>query len=223
MKYEKASIMSIIAVSGYKNSGKSTLCRALLGAFSARGLNVGYIKRTGEFVGSPRGTDSGEVLVMGVPALLWGEGALRFETECGHGSEIDVRELAGKYFPRADIVILEGGKHLKLPRIWVLGENETPPEDAGIFAVYDRHGGGDGERRYGEGEVGRLASDILQKIDRADLSARVYVGGRELPMKDFVADFVAGGIRGMLGALKNPTGVDISDELRVYLKGSRKP
>ncbi|MDR3076810.1 MAG: molybdopterin-guanine dinucleotide biosynthesis protein MobB, partial [Synergistaceae bacterium] len=36
----------MIAVSGYKDSGKTTLCRAILSALSSRGLSVGYMKRT---------------------------------------------------------------------------------------------------------------------------------------------------------------------------------
>ena len=84
--------------------------------------------------------------------------------------------------------------------------------------MYYRHLGGDGGRRYGDGEIERLVSGIMAKPDFARRSARVYVGGMELPMKDFVADFVAGGVRGMLDALKRPNGMDESAEVRVYIK-----
>jgi molybdopterin-guanine dinucleotide biosynthesis protein B len=116
------------------------------------------------------------------------------------------------------MVILEGGKDLALPKIWVAGPDEPVPDLPGIFAVYDRHRGGDGGRRYGEGEIDRLASGIMSKLDFSRRSARVYVGGMELPMKDFVADFVAGGVRGMLDTLKRPDGMDESAEVRVYIK-----
>jgi molybdopterin-guanine dinucleotide biosynthesis protein B len=213
--------MKIIAVSGYKDVGKSTLCRALLRALMDRGLKVGYIKRTQEFVASPAGTDSGDAENLGAPALLWGDGSFRYESLCPGADETCPYEVVGRYFPDADAVILEGGKNLNLPRIWVKSEAEMP-DVSGVFAIYDRNGSGNGEEIYGADEVGRLAGDVIQQVERVRKSASVYVGGHELPMKDFVADFVAGGVRGMLGALKNPRGDDASSEIRVYLRG-REP
>ncbi|MDR1885078.1 MAG: molybdopterin-guanine dinucleotide biosynthesis protein MobB [Synergistaceae bacterium] len=212
--------MIIIAVSGYKNSGKSTLCRTLISSLQNLGFAVGYIKRTHEPVASPAWTDSGSVNEMGVPSLLWGYDSLRFETPCEPGAELPVSEIAGVYFPNADIVMVEGGKNLKLPKIWVLDEGGHPPDDGGIFAVYDRHGPGDGGLVYGADDAEDLASKIALLAERDARDARVYMDGRELPMKNFVASFLAGGVRGMLGALKNPSEGDVSGEIRVYLKKS---
>jgi molybdopterin-guanine dinucleotide biosynthesis protein B len=213
--------LKIIAVSGYKDCGKTTLCRALLTALSGRGLSVGYIKRTQEPAASSPATDSGSVNALGLPALLWGDGSFRLEEPFDKASEPDAYEAAGRFFPEADVVVLEGGKDLSLPKIWVIGEGENggPPEDSGVFAVYDRFSPGDGHRRYGAGDLDRLVSDAVSKAESERRSARVFYGNRELPMKDFVADFVAGGIKGMLGALKKPSG-DPSQDVRVYVKGN---
>jgi molybdopterin-guanine dinucleotide biosynthesis protein B len=210
--------LKIIAVSGYKDSGKSTLCRALLASLSGRGLNIGYIKRTQEYVASEKNTDSGAVNALGIPSLLWGDGSFRLEALCPASAEADPYEVAGRYFPQADIVILEGGKGLKLPKIWVLKEGEEPPQDIGVFALYDRRAGGGDGRRYGGDDLDRLVDAIIQRTELVNKSARVFIDDKELPMKDFVADFVAGGVRGMLGALKNPHDSDISEAIRVYLK-----
>jgi molybdopterin-guanine dinucleotide biosynthesis protein B len=211
--------LKIIAVSGYKDCGKTTLCRALLAALSERGLSVGYIKRTREPVAPDPGTDSGSVGALGVPALLWGDGAFRLEEAFDKGREPDAYEAAGRFFPEADVVILEGGKGLCLPKIWVAkpGEEGGFAEGSGVFAVYDRFGPGDGHRRYGAGDLDRLVSDVARMAAPERRSARVFCGGKELPMKDFVADFVAGGLKGMLGALKKPGG-DLSQDIRVYVK-----
>ncbi|MDR3255375.1 MAG: molybdopterin-guanine dinucleotide biosynthesis protein MobB [Synergistaceae bacterium] len=209
--------MRIIAVSGYKDSGKSTLCRKLLRIFAERGLKTGYIKRTREFVGSPPDTDSGAACAEGTPTLLWGDASFRYETNAKNNGVEDAYDVAGKFFPDADIVILEGGKKLELPKIWVLRPNEALPEDAGIFAAYDRYGSGDGARRYGESETERLAFDMMELIEKNRRRARVYIGNHELPMKDFVADFVAGGVRGMLGALKKTDEMGETGSVRIYI------
>jgi molybdopterin-guanine dinucleotide biosynthesis protein B len=169
-------------------------------------------------VASPPNTDSGAVNELGVSSILWGDGSLRFETLCSHAGEIDARELAGRYFPQADAVILEGGKDLALPQIWVAIEGEPVPERAGIFAVYNRRGRGDGGRVYGAEDMDRLVSTVADMIEKSNLPARVYIDDRELPMKDFVASFLAGGVRGMLETLKNPSGRSVSGAIRLYLK-----
>jgi molybdopterin-guanine dinucleotide biosynthesis protein B len=212
-------IINVIAVSGYKKSGKSTLCRTLISALSARGFSVGYIKRTQESVASPPDTDSGAVGELGVPSLMWGgDGSLRFETPRDSSRETDAREIAGRHFPQADMVILEGGKDLNLPKIWVAHEGEQVPDVPGIFAVYDRHRRGSVGRVYGADYLDCLVADVEVMIGEPGAAARVYIDDRELPMKDFVAMFVAGGTRGMLETLKNPSERGASGEVRLYLE-----
>ncbi len=206
--------MRLIAVSGFKDTGKSTLCRALLGRLKARGFRVGYIKRTQEFVASEPNTDSGAACGLGVDALLWGEGSFRYESTSCDFESVSPAEVASRFFPDADVVILEGGKEMALPKIWVLEPDGEKPDYPGIFALYDRFGSGNGAERYGADEIDRLASDIAAKISRVRRSVRAYIGDRELPMKDFVADFVGGGVKGMLRSLK---GFCVGD-VRVYIR-----
>jgi len=210
--------VKIIAVSGYKDSGKTTLCRELISALSVRGLSVGYIKRTRENVTSPADTDSGSVAGIGTPALLWGDDGFRMEIVPPDNREPDPYAVAGKFFPAADIVILEGGKDLALPKIWVSRPGEDTPDVPGIFAVYDRHRESAGERRYGANDLERLASVIADKAGLPSRSVRLYMGCREIPLKDFVADFIAGGLMGMIGALKKPDGTGEGEDVSLYLR-----
>lgn len=206
--------MNVIAVSGYKDTGKSTLCRALLAGLRERGFKVGYMKRTQEPAASSGDTDTGAALSLGVDALLWGEDAMRFESARLSPKDASPADVAADFFPGCDVVILEGGKDFPLPKIWVLEPHGAVPDYPGIFAVYDRHGEGNGAERYGAGEADRLISDLSAKLTSAVRSTRVYVGCRELPMKDFVADFIGGGIRGMLSSLKGFA----SGDIRVYIR-----
>ena len=212
--------MKIIAVSGYKDSGKTTLCRELIRVLVGCGFSVGYIKRANENVTSSAGTDSGSVTaVVGAPALLWGNDGFRMEIASSDNSQPDPYAVAGKFFPDSDIVIIEGGNDLAIPKIWVSREGENTPDAPGILAVYDRYQEGDGECRYGVNDLDSLASAIADKLKLSSRSARVYVGCHELPMKDFVADFISGGLMGMIGSLKKP---DDTEDVRVFIK-TRKP
>lgn len=208
--------MMILAVSGYKNSGKSRLCGRLLKIFREKGLLTGYIKRTHESIASPNCTDSGMIRELGVDTLLWGEEAFRYEQSSKMAGDKDVRVVAGKFFPDADIVILEGGKELFLPKVWVLGEREAVPNYPGIFAIYDRYGGGNDKERYGRDEYERLTSDILRMVSKK--SARIYIGDETLQLKSFVADFISNSIMGMLDSLKNVPERGYRSDIRIYLK-----
>ena len=156
--------MKIIAVSGYKDSGKTTLCRELIRALSGRGFSVGYIKRTKEDATSSVGTDSGSVAAIGVPALLWGNDGFRMEIASSNNPQPDLYEVAGKFFPAADVVVLEGGKDLAIPKKWVSRQGEKTPDVPGIIAVYDRYQESDGEHRYGTDDLDSLVSYITDKL-----------------------------------------------------------
>lgn len=214
--------MMLVAVSGHKDCGKTTLCRNLIASLIEMEFAVGYIKRTQEFVGSPRDTDSGSVSLLGCDSLLWGDDSFRYEAIRENACEADPRVVAGRYFPVADIVILEGGKNLNLPKIWVLGEGEAQPGYPGIFALYDRYAPGNGRERYGKDDLARLVSDIAAMVLRDGKSSRVYLNRRELPIKDFIADFIGGSVRGMLGSLKGISDEELAGTIRVYLREKAK-
>lgn len=210
-------MIRIVAVSGNKNSGKTTLCRKLLKELELMGIRVGYVKRTSDEVLSKKETDSGSVSDMGIGAVLWGKDGLRFEL--ASSEMISPCFIASSYFPDAEIIIIEGGKNLPLPKIWVRTEGESQPEYPGIIMSYDRGGKKDGDLVFCEGEekvmAARLASMVRGKAYR---SAKIYFGDSPLPMKDFIADFVRGSIMGMLASLKG--GRNLDKTIRIYLDGS---
>ena len=47
----------------------------------------------------------------------------------------------------------------------------------------------------------------------------MFVGGRELPMKDFIADFVRGAVLGMLSSLRG--GRARGEEVKVFIRGEK--
>lgn len=210
-------MVRIIAVSGYKNSGKTTLCLRLLDQLARLGIRTGYIKRAEELpLYGADAVDTGAARARGVDSVLWARDGIVLESSLAPDTE--AAAIASRYFPDAEIVILEGGKDLILPKIWVCSEKDEGRADyPGIFAQFDRSKAGEGDDSiFGAESEPKLAALLASHV-RGDAyrSAQVYIGESPLPMKDFVADFVRGGVLGMLDSLK---GADIDSDIRVYIK-----
>lgn len=217
---EASAVIRVVAVSGYKNSGKSTLCRALLAELRKLDIRTGYIKRTSEkALHSRAATDTGAVVNMGFDTVLWGEDGISLESK---EKDVSPQHIASRYFPDSELLILEGGKELPLPKIWVRSPGEDIPDCPGVFIVYDRFSdAGDGKRLFCAGDEALIAQRLAALVrGRSYRSSRVYIGDRPLPMKDFIADFIRGSVLGMLASLKG--GADPSAPVRVYLDGAGK-
>ena len=211
-------MIKIFAVSGFKNSGKTTLCMRLLEELGRLGVKAGYIKRTSEEIMSPPSTDTGRAGELGVSSVLWGADGLRMEAP---DADVSPEHIVSRYFPDAEIVIVEGGKYLNLPKIWVESGEARPQDVAGVFMTYDRSSEGDGRTRFGAGDEPEMARRLAASVRGAFYrSTKIYIGDRPLPMKDFIADFIRGGVLGMLASLKG--GRDTSEGVRIYIDGKIK-
>lgn len=205
----------VISVAGFKNTGKTTLCRTLLEGLRRRGLRVAYFKHASHAVLSPPETDTGSVRAMGIDAAYAGIDGIRLEPAV----EGDVRTLVDALFPDRDVVIVEGAKETPLARIWVGGARSRPENVRGVLAYY----GGDEEpadghplfRRGQEEALADLVESLWRKAEPGGVT--VMIRGRRVPVKDFVADFIAGGIEGMLKALKGVEGLE--NGFAVFFRG----
>ena len=107
----------VIAVSGVKNSGKTTLIEGVLPHLSAAGLRVAVVKHDGHsFQPEPPDTDTGRLLAAGA----WG--AAIFD---GEKYKVVRREVVDEaaliaQFPEADLVLLEGFKGSGWPKLEVV-------------------------------------------------------------------------------------------------------
>lgn len=205
----------VIALSGFKNGGKTTLALGLLREILSAGLSAAFVKHTEKDVLPPEETDTGKTSAMGVPSLYWGGDGALLEARAGEIS----REKILEFFPGKDIVIVEGAKKIPLPRIWVGSPEELPPDVKGVFAFFDRSGpGGDGSRLFVPGEEKELAARIIEMCEKAegDQPATLYVKGKRIPLKAFVSGMIAGALAGLILPLK---GVDsLKGGAEIYLK-----
>lgn len=131
----------VIGITGWKNSGKTTMTERLVAEFVARGLRVSTVKHAHhEFDIDSQGTDSfrhraagaGEVAI--VSDNRW---ALMHELR--DEQEPSMQEILARLSP-CDLVIIEGYKRESHPKIELrrLGSKDTrplSPDDLNIIAV----------------------------------------------------------------------------------------
>ena len=124
----------IYAVSGYKNSGKTTLISKLLPLLVQRGRKVAVIKHDGhDFVGDVPGTDTYRHQQAGAyGTAIFSQGHFMVNKHCDHVTEKDLIAL----FPEADIILLEGFKKGDYPR-YVCDYPRSVPGDDDIAALAD--------------------------------------------------------------------------------------
>ena len=125
----------IAAVSGVKNSGKTTMMEKLIAELSRRGLRVATIKHDGhDFTPDVPGTDSwrfGQAGACGYAVYS----PVRYELV--RMTPTDERDFF-PVFPEADVILLEGFKDSAYPKIEVVraGNSEGPVCDpATLLAV----------------------------------------------------------------------------------------
>ena len=114
-----------IAISGIKNSGKTTLIAGVLPLLSRCGLRVAVIKHDGHsFEPDVPGTDSYIARHAGAYGTAVFSGRL-FQIVKEASTEEQSLALA---FPEADLVLLEGFKHSAYPKIELVrrGNSEKP-------------------------------------------------------------------------------------------------
>ena len=113
----------ILAVSGVKNSGKTTLLEKLIPALARRGLRTAVLKHDGHrFAADREGTDTWRLLRAGAM------GAAVFDGEKFQAvkyAAVTETELAALY-PEADVIFLEGFKSSAYPKIEVWRKENSP-------------------------------------------------------------------------------------------------
>ena len=116
---------SVFAVSGEKNSGKTTLIEALLPILKERGYRVAVIKHDGHsFEPDVPGTDTRRFFDAGAvgTAVYDGEKFMLVKRQA-----VDERQLF-EAFPDADIILIEGLKHSGYPKVFLTAGDWQDPE-----------------------------------------------------------------------------------------------
>lgn len=108
----------VFAISGIKNSGKTTLICNLLDIFKEKGIKAAVIKHDGhEFSADVPGTDTYRQLQTGAYATaVFSAGKFMVVKQQPHTSETELMQ----FFPEADLILLEGFKYSTYPKIEIV-------------------------------------------------------------------------------------------------------
>ncbi len=106
----------VFAISGYKNSGKTTLITKLIPELKQRGYRVAVIKHDGhDFEADVPGTDSYRHQKAGAyGTAVFSSNRILITKECREPNEIQLMEA----FPEADIILIEGLKNSDYPKYY---------------------------------------------------------------------------------------------------------
>ena len=105
----------LFAISGVKNSGKTTYCEKVIPALTALGLQVAVIKHDGhEFEADVPGTDSSRCFAAGAVGTVVFSDTKFCAVRRWSAPDLDVLTAL---FPQADVILLEGFKHWSGPKI----------------------------------------------------------------------------------------------------------
>jgi len=215
-------MLPIVCIVGASDSGKTTFLEKLIPEIRRRKYRVGTLKHDAHgFEMDREGKDTwrhrtagAQTIGIASPSML----ACIRETP----AEMPLELIAGRYFYEEDILLTEGYKGSHFPKIEVFrsaveAKPICSPKDNLLAIVTD-----DGVQmevplfRFDQvAGVADLIEDRFLK-DRKKPRITVYVDGKQMPMNDFVKDFVIGGTVGMLSSLrgwKAPRKIDIQIRL----------
>jgi molybdopterin-guanine dinucleotide biosynthesis protein B len=129
----------VLAVSGFKNSGKTTLIEHVLPLLADRGLRVAVIKRDGHrFEADVPGADTRRFLQAGA----YGTVVFDYEKYMLVKREAVSEHRLFEAFADADLILLEGFKGSSWPKIEMLGsDSKSVCDPAGLLAFAVPEGG----------------------------------------------------------------------------------
>jgi len=214
----------IITFIGWHDCGKTTLASQVVRHLKERGYTIAVIKSTKEtgLVLDQEGTDTYSYAQAGADAVTLIAPDQMVMTTKNPGKRLTT--LAHRFFADVDLVIGEGFKDERLVAKIEVSRGDTEllrDRVTGVIAIAtDRDISGDYIFRLDES---REIADFIEKRFLSDdkrlrEQAVLLVNGRQIVMKDFVQEALAGTVEGFVKSLKVNQGDIREIELRVRIK-----
>lgn len=201
-------MLPVISIVGSSDSGKTSFLEKLIPELVQRGYRVGAIKHDAHgFEMDREGKDTWRMNRAGagtVSLCSASQVAVLRRTE----AEIPLEEIAMRFFWKEDILLTEGFKKSHFPKIEVFRSAVEPEPICGdkdnLIAFVTDDPLATALPRFATSDAPGVADFLENRYlrDRKKPAVLVQIDGKRLPMKDFVGDFLAGGIMGMLSSLR---------------------
>lgn len=141
--------MKILQIVGFKNTGKTTLIRRMVGLLKSKGRSVAVIKHHHLDQGiMDEGTDTGKFLSEGADVTILNTPNMTMRTE---NLRPDLDEQIAQLSEDVDVLLIEGYKHAEHPKIVLthsFTDGHTNVDKIGIRNVL-KHA----DMRYDEGNI----------------------------------------------------------------------
>ncbi len=202
-------MLPIICIVGASDSGKTTFLEKLIPELGRRGYRVGTVKHDVHgFEMDREGKDTWRHRKAGARTI-----AISSPDQVASirrtDREFTLEEVAGRYFWQEDILIAEGFKRSRFPKIEIFrSEIESKPICAGegdnLIALVTDDDVDASVPVFRFADVARVADLIEERYLKGRKRPRILIraDGKQVPLNDFVQDFVIGGILGMLSTLR---------------------
>jgi molybdopterin-guanine dinucleotide biosynthesis protein B len=201
-------MLPIICIVGASDSGKTTFLEKLIPELAARGYRVGAIKHDAHsFEMDHEGKDTWRLRRAGARAIAISSPDL-FASIRGTEVEMSLEEIGARYFWTEDILVAEGFKRAHFPKIEIFRSKiESKPicgPKDNLVAIVSDDEADTPVPRFSFADLRGVADLVENRYlkGRKKRKMLVQLDGKQLPMKDFVEDFVIGGIKGMLSSLR---------------------
>jgi molybdopterin-guanine dinucleotide biosynthesis adapter protein len=201
-------MLPIISIVGASNSGKTTFLEKLIPELAGRGYRVGAMKHDVHgFEMDREGKDTWRLKKAGANTVAISSpdqvaSIRRVE------AELEVKEIAARLFWTEDILITEGFKSSNFPKIEIFRSVVEPQPicslENNLVAIVTDDPVEIKAPRFSFADVTGVADFIETRYlkDRKKPKILVQLDGKQIPMNDFVRDFMVGGIKGMLSSLR---------------------
>ena len=210
----------IVCFVGKSGSGKTTFLEKLIPELVARGLRVGLVKHDvhGFELDQP-GKDTHRLRQAGAVRVAISS-PQQFALIGRVEEELPLAALAERYLSDVDIVLAEGYKRSKLPKVEICRAERSREllctADELLAVVSDLRF----ELpcpQFGLDDVAGVANLLEGHIRSAAVAAAsvsLRVDGRDVPLKPFIQEMLSGAVRGLLASLKDAQGKEIELHIR---------
>ncbi len=221
--YEKEEklVAPIVSIVGKSKSGKTSLLEKLIPELKGRGYSVGVIKHDiHDYEIDIPGKDSYKIKKAGAETVIISSPKKISMVKDVSNDEIDLGLLAFKYLENVDLILTEGYKKQAFPKIEVIRSEVSKepicsPKEVMAF-ICDFHM--KSSRPVFETEDIKKVTDFIEDrflMKRKKKRINLLVGGKRIPLKGFVQDFIVNTVKGMISSLR---GVDKKKKIIIRIE-----